>query len=408
MGYDPSMSARRRLSTTLFGGAALGVTGYIAAATVSGLAVEEITGSAALAGLPGAIAVAGTAVGATLLTARVAERGRRPGLIAGYLVAVAGAFTALLAVVNAELWLLLAGMLAMGIGHASNQLARYTAAEMFPSDRRASALSLIVWAGTVGSVLGPVLLEPGGSITSSRGYSELAGGYLVTIVFMGLAALLYTVALRPDPATLAFDGPTKSAKHSLTDVFKRTRVRVALAAMVTGQVVMVLIMTATPLHIRHHGFSLGIVGLVMSAHTLGMFAFSPVTGRLTDRFGHSRIVLAGLVMLGVSAVLAALAPSDSTPLLLVALFLLGLGWNFSFVAGSALLTVGIAPEVRPRLQGRADSITWLASALAAISSGLLFELTDYRLLAVVGLALLAVPLVVVSRQRTEVAHSTAS
>lgn len=392
---------------TLFGGAALGVTGYIAAATVSGLAVEEITGSAALAGLPGAVAIAGTAAGTTLLSQSVAARGRRPGLITGYLVAAAGAGIAVAAVVDDSLWLLLVGMLAMGVGHASNQLARYAGAEMFPADRRASALSLIVWAGTIGSVLGPVLLEPGGVLTSSRGYSELAGGYLVTFAFMGVAALLYAFALRPDPATLAFDGPVLAGKPSFGDAFRRPHVRVALTAMVAGQVVMVLIMTATPLHIRHHGFDLGIVGLVMSAHTLGMFAFSPLTGRLADRFGRYRVVMVGFGMLGVSAILAAAAPADSTPVLLLALFLLGLGWNFGFVAGSALLTVGFPAALRARLQGRADSITWLSSAVAGITSGFLFEMTDYRLLALVGLGLVVVPLVIVFRHRTEAALATA-
>lgn len=397
------MSVRRRLAATLFGGAALGTTGYIAAVTVAGLAVEEITGRATLAGLPGAVAILGTAAGTSLLTQRVAERGRRPGLVIGYTLGAAGAAAAVAAVVGASLWLLLAGMAIMGLGHASNQLARYTGAELFAPERRASALSLIVWAGTIGSVLGPVLLEPGGALSTSHGYSELAGGFIVTFGFMAAAALLYLLALRPDPASLAFDGPAFSGKPAFGDAFRRPHVKVALAALVSAQVVMVLIMTATPLHIRHHGFDLGIVGLVMSAHTLGMFAFSPLTGRLADRIGRYRTVLAGLTILGVSAVLAAVAPSTSTSVLLFALFLLGLGWNFGFVAGSALLTVGFSPELRARLQGRADSITWSSSAAASLTSGMLFELTDYRLLSLAGLALLVVPLAIVIRHRTEVA-----
>ena len=397
------MSVRRRLAATLFGGAALGTTGYIAAVTVAGLAVEEITGRATLAGLPGAVAILGTAAGTSLLTQRIAERGRRPGLVTGYTLGAAGAAASVAAVINASLWLLLAGMAIMGLGHASNQLARYTGAELFAPERRASALSLIVWAGTIGSVLGPVLLEPGGALSTGRGYSELAGGFIVTFGFMAAAGLLYLLALRPDPASLAFDGPALSGKPAFGDAFRRPHVKVALAALVSAQVVMVLIMTATPLHIRHHGFDLGIVGLVMSAHTLGMFAFSPLTGRLADRIGRYRTVLAGLTILGVSAILAAVAPATSTSVLLFALFLLGLGWNFGFVAGSALLTVGFSPELRARLQGRADSITWSSSAAASLTSGMLFELTDYRLLSLAGLALLAVPLAIVIRHRTEVA-----
>jgi MFS family permease len=402
------MSTRRRLTLTLFGGAALGTTGYIAAATVAGLAVEEITGRATFAGLPGAVAIAGTALGTSLLTLRVAERGRRPGLVAGYAFGAVGAGVAVAAVVNSSLTLLLAGMAILGLGNASNQLARYTGAELFPADRRASALSLIVWAGTIGSVLGPILLEPGGALSTDRGFSELAGGFIVTFGFMLVAAVLYSVALRPDPAALSFDGPVAIGKPSFGDAFSQPHVKVALAAMVSGQVVMVLIMVATPLHIRHHGFDLGVVGMVMSAHTLGMFAFSPLTGRLADRIGRYRTILIGLAILGLAAILAAAAPSTSTPVLVVALFLLGLGWNLGFVAGSALLTVGFAPDLRARLQGRADSITWLSSAIASVVSGLVFEMNDYRFLSLAGLVLLLVPLVIVNRNRTALAMAGAA
>ncbi|MPZ51643.1 MAG: MFS transporter [Acidimicrobiia bacterium] len=181
------MSVRRRLTATLFAGSALGTTAYLAAVTVSGLVVEEITGQAALAGVPAAMGTTGTAVGTFLLTLGIARRGRRPGLIAGYILGAVGALATVAAVVWGSLWLLLAGMAMLGFGHASNQLARYTAAEMFPADRRASALSMIVWAGTIGSVLGPSLLEPGGRVTTDQGWSDLAGGSLVAIVFMGAA-----------------------------------------------------------------------------------------------------------------------------------------------------------------------------------------------------------------------------
>lgn len=395
------MSQRSRLTATLFGGAALGTTGYIAAVTVSTLAVEEITGRATLSGLPGALAVAGTAVGTTLLTLRVGERGRRPGLILGYFLGTLGAVTAVLAIVAGSFPLLLVGMAVTGLGRASNQLARYTAAELYPPDRRASALSVIVWAGTIGSVVGPSLLQPSGRITSAWGTSELGGGYLVTAVFMAAAMALYLIALRPDPMTIAHDqhDAADTAAAGFGDSFHQPHVRVALAALIAGQVVMVLIMTATPLHIRHGGSDLATVGLVMSAHTLGMFAFSPITGRLADRIGRYQTVIISLVVLGLSALLAATIPADSTPALLVALFLLGVGWNLGFVAGSALLTVGFAPGLRARLQGRADSITWMSSAVASVSSGYLFQVFDYRILSLVGLVLLVVPALVVTRHR---------
>jgi MFS family permease len=169
--------------------------------------------------------------------------------------------------------------------------------------------------------------------------------------------------------------------------------------MVTGQVVMVMIMTATPLHLRHHGSDLGIVGLVMSAHTLGMYALSPITGRLVDRFGGTGVALGGVGLLGLSAVAAASAPNQSTALLLVTLFTLGFGWNLAFVSGSSLLTGGMGTELRARLQGRVDSIAWGSGAVASITSGVVYQATDYRVTSLIGLLLLVAPAVIIGRRR---------
>jgi len=394
-------TTRKRLTAVLFGGVALGSTAYIAAVTLSTLAVDEITGSASLAGVPGAIATLGTAVGTSLLSRNVASRGRRPGLAGGYAVAVIGSILGILGLTGDSLPVLLIGMALLGLGNASGHLARYTAAEMFPKDRRGRALGTVVWAATIGSVLGPALLQPSGRIAIDLGRSELVGGFLVSVVFMGIALALYLVALRPDPASLALDQPepTGSPVVGLGPMFRLPLVRVALIAMIAGQVVMVMIMTSTPLHIHHHGSDLGIVGLVMSAHTLGMFALSPLTGRLTDRWGGYRVILGGMALLGISALGAAYGPNESTAVLVVVLFALGYGWNLAFVASSSMLTVGIGVEVRSRLQGRVDSITWTSGAIASISSGVIYQASDYRMISVIGLLLLAVPVVVVLRHR---------
>jgi MFS family permease len=394
-------SARKRLTGVLFGGVALGSTAYIAAVTIATLAVDEITGSAALAGVPGATATLGTAVGTSLLTRNVARRGRRPGLAAGYAAAVVGSGMSILGLTTDSLPLLLVGMALLGLGNASGHLARYAAAEMFPEDRRGRALGTVVWAGTIGSVLGPALLQPSGRLAVELGRSELAGGFLVSFVFMGIALVLYFVGLRPDPATLALDRPepTDQPPVGLGPAFRLPAVRVALIAMTAGQVVMVMIMTSTPLHIHHHGSDLGIVGLVMSAHTLGMFALSPLTGRLTDRWGGYRVIMVGMFLLGLSALAAAYGPNDSTALLIVVLFALGYGWNLAFVAGSSLLTVGVGSAIRSRLQGRVDSLTWTAGALASVSSGVIYQASDYRAISLIGLFLLVVPVVVMFRHR---------
>jgi len=385
----------------LFGGVALGSTAHIAAVTVSTLAVEEITGSATLAGVPSAMAVVGTAIGTSLLTVGVAKRGRRPGLLAGYALAVVGAVTSVIGLANLSFSVLLAGMVLLGVGNASSHLARYTAADMYPAQRRGAALGLVVWGGTVGSVLGPVLLQPSGEAAAGMGRSELAGGYMVAAAFMALSLLLYLFFLRPDPASLAVDrgAPTSSARGGLLSALRLAQVKMALTAMVTGQVVMVMIMTATPLHIHHHGSGLGIVGLVMSAHTLGMFALSPLTGRLVDRWTGTTVALGGIGLLALSAVFAALGPNESTVLLVFSLFVLGVGWNMTFVAGSSLLTVGLGSESRTRLQGRVDSVTWASGAVASIASGIVYQLTDFQMTSLIGLFMLLPPALVILRGR---------
>jgi MFS family permease len=330
----------------------------------------------------------------------MARRGRRPGLVLGYTIAVLGAAGSILAMEWLSFPLLIVGMAMLGVGNASNALARYTAADMHPSDRRGAALGTVVWASTVGSVLGPSLLQPSGRIAADLGRSELAGAFLISAAFLVLAVLLYMTALRPDPASLA-EEPTGSprVRGDLWGALRLPQVRVALTAMVTGQVVMVMIMTATPLHLRHHGSDLGIVGLVMSAHTLGMFALSPITGRLVDRFGGIRTAMAGVALLGIAAVAAAFGPNESTSLLLATLFVLGYGWNLAFVAGSSLLTGGMGSDLRARLQGRVDSISWGSGALASIGSGVIYQNTDYRMTSLIGLLLLIVPAVLIGRRR---------
>jgi MFS family permease len=224
--------------------------------------------------------------------------------------------------------------------------------------------------------------------------------------------MLSFVMLRPDPYTLA----DRSAVHdeayeaggagarpadtSIERILRRPNVPVAILALVTGQVVMVLIMTMTPLHMTQTGHDLTAVGLVISAHTFGMFALSPVSGRLTDRFGSVRIVLAGLVVVAGSAVLSAAAPSDGGMLLFLALFLLGYGWNLGYVAGSTMLTTGLPLAERTRIEGVTDSLIWSSAAAASLGSGFVVAAASYTILGLMGAALVIVPAwIVLARRR---------
>lgn len=390
-----------RLTATLFGGVAFASTAYIATATLSSIVIDDITGSAALAGVPGATAVVGTAVGTTVLSLGVGRRGRRPGLIGGYVAASLGALIAGLAVIAGSVFVLFCGMALMGLGNASSHLARYTAADLYPTSKRATALGWVVWGSTVGSVAGPTLLEPAGRFAESLGRSELVGGYVIGAAFMAMAAVLYAVLLRPDPASVAIDKPTerKIVFGEIATALRSPAIKVGLSAMIAGQVVMVMIMTATPLHIHHHGSDLGVVGVVMSAHTLGMFALSPLVGRLVDRIGGMKVAMLGMGVLATSALGTAYGPNETTAGLVAALWLLGIGWNMTFVSGSSMLVAGLDPGIRARVQGTADSLTWLSAAAAAVAAGLLYQAADYRLLGILGLVLLAAPMTVVLRHR---------
>jgi MFS family permease len=396
-----SGNPRTRLTSVLFGRVALANTGYIAAVTVSTLAARSMTGSARLAGLPGAVAVIGTAIGASLLAADIARAGRRRGMVVGYLLGSTGAALAATAVVNEVYALLLAGLFILGFGQAASQMSRYAAGDIAIVERKGAAVSLIVWAGTVGAVVGPSLLDPAGAVVRSWGRPQYMGGYLIASLFMGLACVAYLVGLRPDPSTLSNSaaGPATAGRHETTlaeaSPWSNPAVQAALASMVFGQVVMVLIMTGTPLHIEDTGRGLEVVGLVISAHTIGMFAFSPLTGRVVDRFGPMRVMLGAIGINASAAVLAAAAPDSSTGLLAAALFLLGIGWNAGFVAGSALLsrTVGAA------VQGSVDSLVWGSSAVASLSSGIVLDMLGYRSLSLIAIVLLAVPLTLLMARR---------
>ena len=318
-------AARRRSRNTLVAGVALGSTGHIAAVTVATIVAKDLLGCQTWAGLPGATVVLGAALGSVLLSALMARRGRRIGLVTGYSVGVLGALVATTAVITRSFPLLLLGTVLIGFGNTSNQLSRYTAADLVPPERRASAIGLVVWASTIGSVVGPSLVPFASDWAAGLGLPPLAGPYLLPVVFVGLAAALSFFLLRPDPYDIA-DESTRAHPDAepavigpVRDIIRRPAVAAAIIALVIGQFVMVLVMTMTPLHMTEHGHGLGAVGLVLSAHTLGMFAFSPLSGWLSDRFGRIPTIFLGTAVLAISSLMAAVAPPDGGLVLLVAL-----------------------------------------------------------------------------------------
>jgi MFS family permease len=401
-------ATRRRLQLSLILGVGLGSTGYIAAITVATIVAKELSGGSAFAGLPGAAIVLGSATASQLLSRFMVRHGRRAGLTLGYGIGAAGAVGAGVAVILGSFPLFLFSTVFMGCANASNQLSRYTAADMYEETKRATAIGLVVWGSTFGAVVGPNLVTIAGDAAEAFSLPRLAGTYGVPIIFVTAAALLTLVSLRPDPASLApvTAAETPGGGASVAQIVARPRVFAAIIALVIGQVVMVLVMTMTPLHMADHGHGLDAVGLVISGHTFGMFALSPLSGRLASRFGTPLVIAAGLVVLAFSSALAAVAPPDGGVILFLALFLLGWGWNLGFVAGSALLTEGLTVSERTRLQGVTDALIWSSAAAAALGSGVVVAVASYTALGLLGAALIGLPVWAMLRGRTALRRVT--
>jgi len=413
-------ASRRRTGRSLFAGAAAGAAGYYTGVAAAPLVGQDLSGGVTLAGLPGAMAIIGTALGASLVTAVFERTTRRAGLATGYALGMGGALVAFLAVRIGSFPLVLAGSAIFGIGQAATQMTRYVVADLHEPHRRGRALGWIVWAGTIGGVAGPNLLAPAGRFATSLGQPELAGPYLIAASIMGLVAIAYALGLRPDPSTLRVHddlaisaavtdhtddvvdtGRTGDAGPATGDggTWRLPSVRVAIVVMITGQVVMVWLMSMTPVHIRQSGGDLERIGFILSAHIFGMFALSPLAGWVDDRLGGLTAVGIGLSTLATACILATLVPVGGFAMG-VALFLLGLGWSFGFVAGSALLTRDVPEVVRAHVQGRVETAVWLSSAAASLGAGLLLDVVGYVGLAMVGLVALTVPAAFVIRRRS--------
>jgi MFS family permease len=404
-------AARARSRIALFVGVAFGSTGYIAAVTVATIVAKDLLGDVTLAGVPSATVVLGAAAGAVLLSGIMARRGRRLGLTVGYLVAVLGALVATLAVVLRSFPMLIVGTFLIGFGNSANNLSRYAAADLVPTKRRPVAIGLVVWAATIGGVVGPWLVPLAQGVAPTFGLPPLAGPYLVPVLFVALAAALSFILLRPDPFALA----DESAQHDeapdsrlpIRTILTRPIVLAAIAALVGGQATMTLIMTMTPLHLTDHGHGLGTVGLVISGHVAGMFALAPLSGWLTQRMGSVRTIFLGAGVLMGASLLAAVSPPESDTLLFIALFLLGFGWNLGFVAGSTLLSSGVSLAERARVQGAADAVIWSTSAVASVGSSLVVAAAGYTTLGLLGVVIVLGPAALLMSRRSAIATASA-
>lgn len=384
--------------------------------TVTTLLAFELSGSAALAGLAASASAFGAGVAAAAIGA-TSRFGRRPGLVGGYLVGLLGAALAVIAAVVTSFPLMVAATFLFGSSNASNLQSRYAATDLSSAARRGSDLSIVVWATTVGAVLGPNLTGPGVVAAGILGVPDLAGPYLLSASAFAASALLLLVGLRPDPLRMARDlaaaerasdgavpvAPRRSVVTTLRVVVAQPSTRAAIATIASAQAVMVGVMVMTPVHMGHHGADVRIIGLTISLHIFGMYAFSPIFGRLVDRIGTRAVLGVGLAQLLLAVLLAALSTPQGGVGFLAGLLLLGTGWSAALIASSALLTESLPIEDRAPAQGLSDLAMNVAGGSAGALSGLLMTLLGYPLMAAATIALLLGPawliIVAVSQQR---------
>ena len=400
---------QRRTVGTLAMGQALGGAGVSTGISVAALLAERMLGSSDLAGVPQTAQVLGSAVSAFLIARVMTSRGRRPGLAIGYGLGAIGAVLCVLSVFLSSFVLLLVGATLFGAATAANNQTRYAATDLAAPDRRATALSIVVWAATIGAVLGPNLVGPADRLTMSMGAPEFVGPFVLGFIGAVLAAIVFLVRLRPDPLVVARQlastdpraRPNASIRHVYRVVTSRPRATVAVLSIAFAHTVMVSVMVMTPLHLHHGGAGLEVIGFVISVHVLGMFAFSPLMGIAADRIGRMPLIVIGSVVLLASVTLSGLAPAGSSVGLTVGLFLLGLGWSCCMVASSALLTDSVPLEDRPTVQGASDLAVGCAAAFGAAIAGVIVGTWGYATLNVAAgvLAASIAVLVLVARRR---------
>ena len=393
----PNTQLQRRVVRTLASAQVLNGVATTGTVAVGALLVSTITDSETLAGLAQTSGVLGAAALALPLARLTARGGRRLALSVGYTCGVIGSIFAIIGGANRSLFFLLLGTFLVGAANAAGYQARFAAIDLATNETRAKQLSFVVWGLTVGAVAGPNLMDPAGNLAEFFDLPRLVGPYLVSATALFFATIVIQVFLRPDPYLTAekqanviqLKGSTKAA---LSHIRSNPKALFGISAIAIGHVAMVSVMVMTPIHMKHVDVSLRIIGFVISVHVLGMYAFSPVVGSLSDRLGRVRVIQIGLVFLLTSTIVAGTAAADNAIQLGIGLFLLGLGWSCTLIAGSAYLSESVPIETRPASQGASDLVMNLSGAGGGALAGIIIGTLSYGWLCLFA----AIPVIVLA------------
>ncbi|MFB9277633.1 MFS transporter [Cohnella cellulosilytica] len=379
--------------------------GLAAGITVGALLAQDMLGTDRYAGVPSALFTLGSA-GAAYGIGRLSQRwGRRPGLAIGFIAGGMGAIGVVLSALFNSIPLLFLSMLLYGAGTATNLQARYAGTDLALPAHRAKAISTAMVFTTFGAVAGPNLVILTGQFAASIGAPRLSGPFMLAAAAYLIAGLVLLIFLRPDPFLVAKAVADKQRLESLPENAEKSRTQenalnkkgigIGATVMVLTQIVMVAIMTMTPVHMQHHGHDLGQVGIVIGIHVAAMYLPSLITGVFVDKFGHIAMSYASGITLLLSGLLAAFGPGDSMGVLVLALALLGLGWNFGMISGTTAIVHATPPQIRAKTQGTVDVLIALGGASGGALSGMVVAQSSYTALSLCGsfLSLLLIPVV---------------
>jgi MFS family permease len=407
----PRAASRGKLMAVLFAAQVCGSTGHAIVLAVGSIMAASITGTNTWSGMPVAVGALGAALASWPLATLMARSGRRPGLALGYGLAVGGAVLGMLGVAMRSFALMLVGMSLFGIANTSNLLARYAAADVSPGAQRGRAMGMIVWGSTLGSMIGPNLTAPALGVGRALGVAPEASAFLISVGAYALAAILVALLLRPDPLAIAralqaceAGARAVAPARSLGAILADARVQIALAALTISQFVMISTTSTSPVYLHDQGHTVQTIGVAVSLHLAGMYVASPLSGWLSDRFGRLPIIGMGALVLIVAVMLAGLAPGSDRSLVILGLFLNGVGWNLAFVAGSALLTDALSAVERASTQGLADLVMGLMGALGSTAGGMILGLWGFTILNTVGAVMVLGPLAVTLLRRPGLAE----
>lgn len=416
------LTLAKLFTAQLFSGAGI-ASGY----AVGGLLAEQITGQTAMAGFAQMSVILGAGLVAYPLATLAARYGRRTALTLGFGTGTLGAAVVLTGVAVEFLPLFMLGMMMCGSSTAAGLQARYAASDTANPQRPGQAMSIVIWATTVGSVLGPNFTEPGSRLGAFLGVNPLSGPYLISMGCFALAALAafslgsqrtaaQAAAQGTAPAAVQAASPAQTDRPSLGEslryLLSRPVARYAVITVITGQMIMTNVMVMTPVHMDHQHFDLTAVGIVVSIHIMGMYVFSPVFGWMSDRWGPRTVITAGMVVYAVTVALGiydSLLPTSHFVILNTALFLLGVGWSMFLIGGSALLVKSVDARMRVPLQGISDSAMNLGGAFMAAFAGTLLGLGGFFLInAIAGVVLLVnIVFALLANRRTQSAAEAA-